>query len=182
MKHIRPHSLSETEHPRSQPSVHREWWGNGRLRLEIWLLHGVLHREDGPASISYFENGTSIDTSKWIQRGVSHRVGGPAEIQYYENGPVKWERWFQNGARHRDDGPAVLHYDPDANLDLTQWWLKGFALSEESFLSQTTGLTPEQLVRIYAKRQDPKIRRAVQQNPNFPEDLEGWAINLDDWT
>jgi hypothetical protein len=45
---------------------------------KVWLLNGMLHREDGPAE--EYPNG---DTS-WLLNGVRHRTDGPA---------VEWTGW-----------------------------------------------------------------------------------------
>jgi len=39
----------------------------------------------------------------------------------------------------------------------------------------------ETLVKL-STHQDQAISRKAKENPNYPEDLEGWAINMDDWT
>lgn len=39
---------------------------------------------------------------------------------------------------------------------------------------------PESLVK-YSQHSKERVRQIAQRNPNFPKDLEGWAISADDW-
>ena len=39
----------------------------------------------------------------------------------------------------------------------------------------------ETLIALYQQRGNPAVSKAARNNPNFPGDLEGWAINLEDW-
>ena len=74
-----------------------------------WRLHGVLHREDGPA-IEY------ADGSKvWRLHGALHREGAPA-IEYADGS----KEWYLHGALHREDGPAMEHADGSK-----MWFLHG---------------------------------------------------------
>ena len=39
----------------------------------------------------------------------------------------------------------------------------------------------EELVK-YSQHNRETVRDIAKRNPNFPQDLEGWAMNIDDWT
>jgi hypothetical protein len=86
---------------------------NGGKRIfsnlrEKWLdKNNRLHRENGPANISYYENG-NIEYKGYYCNGSIHRINGPAFIEYYENGNICNEEYFINGKRHREDGPANI--------------------------------------------------------------------------
>lgn len=72
------------------------------VSIEEWYKNGILHREDGPASIKDFGNGVSI--KEWYLNGQPHRENGPAFE--HSNGQKKW---YKNGIIHRENGPAVEH-------------------------------------------------------------------------
>ena len=74
-----------------------------------WLLHGKLHREDGPAI--ELPNGYR----EWWLNGKLHREDGPA-IEW----PNGYREWRLHGKRHREDGPAIEW--PDGRRE---WWLNG---------------------------------------------------------
>lgn len=98
---------------------------------ELWEVNGDLHREDGPAWISY-QNGKIIEKGWWF-KGKSHRENGPAIIKY-RDGVITGEQWYFNGGRHRGNGPAWIAYE-DGKIVERQWWLNGKQLSKRSFKS-----------------------------------------------
>ena len=66
----------------------------------LWYLHGVLHRDNGPA-VERPEG-----DYRWYQFGKEHREDGPAIER-----PNGTKEWFRNGKHHREDGPAVEYGD-----------------------------------------------------------------------
>lgn len=62
----------------------------------VYMLFGLVHREDGPAMIC--NNGDKI----WYWMGKKHRDNAPAVIMNNGN-----KFWYQNGKKHREDGPAA---------------------------------------------------------------------------
>ena len=78
---------------------------NGQISSEEWFIN----REDGPAIILYYENG-QIKFEAWFKNGKEYKEDGPAEIRYYDNGQIKKEVWYIYGKTHREDGPAVINY------------------------------------------------------------------------
>lgn len=50
--------------------------------------------------IEYFIEGTK----------VLHREDGPAHITYYPNTEINCEAYYINGRPHRTDGPAIIYY------------------------------------------------------------------------
>lgn len=74
-----------------------------------WLVHGMYHREDGPAWIDLEKH-----HRKWYLNGKLHRDGGPA-ITLRDN----IEEWWQHGTMHREDGPAWT------NEDKISWYYNG---------------------------------------------------------
>lgn len=76
---------------------------------KIWYLHGVAHRDDGPA-VEY-PNGEKW----WFQFGKQHREDGPA-IERVDG----TKSWYRNGLCHREDGPAIEWAD-----GRKEYWLNG---------------------------------------------------------
>lgn len=68
----------------------------GKDGATFWYLHGVVHRDDGPA-VEY-PNGEKW----WFQFGKQHRDNGPA-IERSDG----TKSWYRNGLCHREDGPAI---------------------------------------------------------------------------
>ena len=73
----------------------------------IWELHGLWHREDGPAIEK------ADGTRKWYLHGKRYRRDGPA----YEYA-VGTREWWWEDKRHREDGPAIEY----ANGNRTWYW------------------------------------------------------------
>ena len=82
-----------------------------------WLLHDLLHREDGPA----IERADG--TKMWYLNGKLHREDGPA-IERADGS----KSWYLNGKRHREDGPAIEYSN-----GIKEWWLNGKHHREEEF-------------------------------------------------
>jgi len=78
--------------------------------VEVHVLNGLPHREDGPA-IEY-----SAGSQYWYSNGKLHREDGPAVT--WEGGGTKM--WYLNGVKHRVDGPAVIWAD-----GTNEWWKNG---------------------------------------------------------
>ena len=59
---------------------------------------GRFHRDgDKPASTSYHKNG-QVKEETWYQNGLMHREGGPAQVTYAEDGTVVKEFWAKFGS------------------------------------------------------------------------------------
>lgn len=61
--------------------------------VEEYDVNGLLHREDGPARIDYYRNGTPFKEEYRIN-GLLHRLDGPAVIHYRENGCIWDEHYY----------------------------------------------------------------------------------------
>lgn len=78
---------------------------------ELWLVNGVLHRDDEPAVIRWDREHTHKLREYYYKNGLIHRDGDePAEIGYGSFGNSK--TWYKNGQRQRDNGlpPKVKYY------------------------------------------------------------------------
>jgi hypothetical protein len=109
----------------------------GKILLECWYIHDIIHRENAPALI--MSNGheewwlnnkphrpqtgpfagpaivTSSGTEFWIHDGKIHREGAPAIIKSDETAV-----WYENGLKHRINAPAVIRSDGGQ-----EWWYNG---------------------------------------------------------
>ena len=64
----------------------------------MWWKEDMIYREDGPATIEYYENGNK-EEERWYKDDKIHRKDGPAII-YYSRSGIKWEKqWYKNGRR-----------------------------------------------------------------------------------
>lgn len=115
---------------------------NGReylTTIQYFDKTGKLHREGGPAEISFYYNGRK-SYEKWYKNGQLasmifwyadaeqkheetwfnsrgwHRKNAPAIIRWYENGDKQYEGWFKNGRRYRKNGPSETFWKPDGDL------------------------------------------------------------------
>lgn len=73
-----------------------------RIKCEYWKLNNEYHREDGPARIFYYKDG-SICSKSYYTNGKYHREDGPAVIQYYPVGSVACEEYFINGEKYTEE-------------------------------------------------------------------------------
>jgi len=60
------------------------------------IIKLTWHREDGPAYIDYFNNGT-IEHEGYYVKDTKHRLDGPAIIGYNANGDIKYEEYYIEG-------------------------------------------------------------------------------------
>ena len=81
---------------------------------------GKLHREDGPAFISYDDI-----AHMWFVNGLLHRVDGPAIVSKNYR-----KEWWINGSRHRFDGPA-LTMCVDGKTLTNEWWINGHEVTDK---------------------------------------------------
>jgi hypothetical protein len=125
--------------PNAGPAIIRE-------REMLWMQHGNLHREDGPAQI-YWNKGI-ITTELWYLHNQRHRIDGPAYIDY-DDGERRWylhgkfhrnqegpdagpaiikscgcETWYLEGKMHRVQGPAVIYCLKHSTNGKEEWWLE----------------------------------------------------------
>lgn len=56
---------------------------------------------------------TAIQSIVYIVNKVPHREDGPAIILYFKDGSIQSEAYYKDGMKHREDGPASFHYIKD---------------------------------------------------------------------
>lgn len=64
--------------------------------------------------------------------GDCHRVDGPAYITYYENGALSCEEYFINGTIHRRDGPAFISYRENGKVANDIYYIDGNYLGQNT--------------------------------------------------
>jgi antitoxin component YwqK of YwqJK toxin-antitoxin module len=62
-----------------------------------------------------------------------HNDNGPAFISYYDNGHIFYQAYYINGIHHRDDGPAFTSYNKDGSLRCEHYYLNDERLSKEEW-------------------------------------------------
>lgn len=72
-----------------------------KIYFEEYLEDGQFHRLDGPAFISYYNNGQKAH-EQYYKKDVPHRIGGPAHIWYYGNGQIESEEYYIDGVKYTD--------------------------------------------------------------------------------
>ena len=114
----------------------RHFHGTDKINFVCWKLDGKLHREDGPAYISYYIHDQTLYSERWCINGLPHREDGPAEIFYSFSGGVTNEHWYLNDKRHRIDGPAWIDYHPSGKIKDRDWYLNDKRIRPEQWLKE----------------------------------------------
>lgn len=95
-----------------------------------WFRKDQLHREIGPAWMSWYANGQRRDAT-WALKGKTHCINGPAVQSWYQNGVLCKECWRQNNELHRLDGPARIVWQENGQLYYKGWYLHDKIISAE---------------------------------------------------
>lgn len=114
-------------------------------RTARFLLHGVLHRDGGPAIMRPGPSG-HYDEVWWYRFGKIHREDGPA-IELADGS----KKWFCDGKPHREDGPAVERADGSK-----EYWLDGEFL--DGGASELARRRPPALLRVIEKARGMKTK------------------------
>jgi hypothetical protein len=103
-----------------------EYYENGQIKSQEWLVNGKRHNENGPAEICYYENGQVKYQEWWLNRN-RHNENGPAFISYYKNGQIEYQEWWLNGNRHNENGPSFISYYENCKIYLQEWHINGIS-------------------------------------------------------
>lgn len=76
---------------------------DGLTTMEKYYREGRLHREDGPALVWRYANGSTME--KYYRDGKPHREDGLAMVSRHADGTTVVE-YFHDGKRHRGNGLA----------------------------------------------------------------------------
>jgi uncharacterized protein len=116
--------LGEIDRDMGPAQIMKQKFDDQIYTTEIWYQNGKQHRSDGPAIITYYENGNKYRET-WLNHEIINRINRPAQIYYYENGNKSKELWIKNNRVHRIDGPAEIHYYENGDIKSTTWWRNG---------------------------------------------------------
>ena len=112
------------------------WDGKNWLKIKkdnyliIYYLNDKLHRENKPAVISCYNDG-SIERKVFWWNDQLHREDGPAMILYNDENNIKSEKYYHNGKLHRKDGPAVVIYYMDGLIKDKEYWFNNIKFDLE---------------------------------------------------
>jgi antitoxin component YwqK of YwqJK toxin-antitoxin module len=112
-----------------------EYFKNGKIKSQHWLVNRKCHNENGPAEIWYYENGKIRFQAFWIN-GKFHNENEPSSLGYYKNGNIKYQTWWINGKRHNENGPAIIFYYENGQIDSESWYINGIFLSDPEIIIQ----------------------------------------------
>lgn len=75
-----------------------------------YYVGGKLHRENGPAFVEYYNNGSIKSQSYYIKGKLNRKDNGQTIIDYHINGNKRRECYCLNSIIYRKVGPAVIEY------------------------------------------------------------------------
>ncbi len=81
----------------------------------------------------------------WNNLSQCHREDGPAYICHYPDGSIEYEEFCIAGNLHREDGPAYIYYDLEGSIDNEAFYVSGNFLgnNKKGFWALWEGLTEE---------------------------------------
>ncbi len=91
---------------------------NGKIAEERYYFNGLIHNDNGHAIIQYYPDG-KISLMIWYKNGKIHNEIGNAYLAFGKNGKIIEERYYINGKLHREDGPALITYDENTGIKNT---------------------------------------------------------------
>ena len=69
---------------------------------------------------------------KWVNaNGKYHREDGPAYISHYPDGSIRYEEFYIDGESHRKTGPACIQYNPKGLIKSEDFWIYGEYLGRD---------------------------------------------------
>lgn len=102
-----------------------DYENDGKTR-ESWYLDGVYQdRGDLPNEIVCNAGGIYNCMLWYNEDGQLHRENGPASQSFYPDGRIRFEEWHLNGVLTRADGPAITWWYPNGNVESEQVFLDG---------------------------------------------------------
>lgn len=132
-----PHKCGSSRHPEGSPQARYcperldppsdlsaptsgRFYPNGQVSSVEWRTEdGTLHRENGPASISFHSDG-SVSQMEYVLFGYHSRVGAPAITEYDDQGFIWRQEFWQDGKPISSEGyPSIMEYGPNGLLSST---------------------------------------------------------------
>lgn len=82
---------------------------------EVYMIDGLIHREDGPAETARDADTGSIIREEWLQNDQSHRTDGPAVIVYdARTGMITSTEYWRHGCRMIPPAASINGAEPKA--------------------------------------------------------------------
>lgn len=80
---------------------HIGYWDNEKTikKYEHWTLNNKFHKQDSPAFIEYYSDGSVRYKEYWLY-GELHNLNGPAYTFYNKNGTIFQEYYYINNAQY----------------------------------------------------------------------------------
>lgn len=94
---------------------------NGQTSRELWMLHGIIHRDGGPAEVTY-QAGGNVEEEGWYVNGQRHRLNGPAQTRFDASGSAAFRAYFEHG--NPRPGLAIAKQGAEG------WTAVGYGLSD----------------------------------------------------
>lgn len=95
---------------------------NGNVYMISYKRDGKFHRTNGPAYVTFFQNGVKFSERYYID-GFPENKNGPTTVRYHENGKIRSKIWRdKNDKCHREDGPAIENYNTEGQLIFEEWY------------------------------------------------------------
>ena len=85
-------------------------YADGSVLSEEYYRDGKIHRDDGPAWSFHTADG-SVWREDYYRNDKLHREGGPARIIGMLSPEGPQEEYFRDGKYHREDGPAIIRHN-----------------------------------------------------------------------
>ena len=117
-----------------EPEKILTYYSNNKVKSIVYKLNGQKHREDGPASQSWFENGLKEEEAYYID-GYHHKEHEPAYNTWYDNGKKSQEVYYIKNKYHREDGPAYQKWDENGQIT-KYYYLNGIFYDRENWLEK----------------------------------------------
>lgn len=108
------------------------------------MKKGFPHREDKPAIIEYYKNGT-VMAKHWKYNDNYLRVNGSSLVTYHKNGRIKNEAWLDGDTYHRLEAPTLITYDENGNVIDKQYWWHGKNINK--YVLKIFGNIPNELTK-----------------------------------
>lgn len=114
------------------------FYENGNKKKELWHVDDVIHSDDYPAVIEYYENqngGIKKKRESWYNEGVLIRT-----VFYYENDKIQKESWHDEDKKfHREgDLPAVVEYYENGNREKDYFYRHGVLIKSIIYYNNET--------------------------------------------
>lgn len=105
--------------------IKKTYYNNNTINIiSYYNDKGIIHREDKPAMIKYYKDGT-LEMVAYFENGMHHRLNKPAQAYYFKNGQIKEINYYVNGNLHRENGPAKITYNLSGQLTGKHYFING---------------------------------------------------------